>query len=267
MTAYTVDPSQAEGLAEIAASLPLSLGPTGDRAPQLVAVEGSSGWEQRAREAADGGALAVVVGSPSLDETAGDDAARLDGDHAARVVLAWDFAANPGVLAAAALLDGTGTHPRERARLAEAVVRVPPGTDLDAALLDALVAVGRVAGEPASVRSLHRSASSWHLAGEARSGAPLALSLLVTNAAPASLRLRILTDDGGLTAVVPSPETAAPAEVRIIGRDGERLLPTLWETSRRASWRRAVAIAAGGTLSADVAELHRIIHLIPARLG
>ncbi|MCH6472444.1 hypothetical protein [Sinomonas terrae] len=123
--------------------------------------------------------------------------------------------------------DDDGAPLRELARLAEAVLEVPSGTDLTAAVLD----------------------------------------VLVTDAAPASLRLRILTDDGGLTAVVPCPDTAAPAEVRFVGPDGERLLPTPWETARRASWRRAVAIAAGEALSGDLAGLHRVTPLAAAALG
>ncbi|MDQ4502961.1 hypothetical protein [Sinomonas sp. ASV322] len=259
MSAFSVDTTHTAGLAEIVASLPLSLSPVGDGPAQLAAVAGSPGWAQRAMEAADGGALAVVVGSPQTD----DGVAALASETAPRVVLAWDFAANPGVLAAA----DAAAPLRESAVLAEATLAVPSGTDLDAALLDVLVAVDRVAGEPASLRSLHRGANSWHLAGGTRSGAPLALSLVVTDAASASLRLRILTDDGGLTAVVPSPDTAAPAEIRVVARDGERLLPTLWETSRRASWRRAVAIAAGDTISGDIAELHRLTPLAAAALG
>ncbi|WP_422934659.1 hypothetical protein [Sinomonas sp. P47F7] len=257
MSTFTVDATQTAGLAEIAASLPLSLAPAREGAPELASVSGSAGWAGRAQAAFDGGALAAVVGSPATDDP------EFPAGAESRLVLAWDFAANPGVLAAAE----AAAPLRGRAVFAEATLSVPSSTDLDAALLDALTAVVRVAGEVTPLRTLHRDAAGWHLAGDLAgpqgARAPLALAIVVTDAAPAALRLRLLTDDGGLTAEVPSPDTAAPAGVRIVGPDGERLLPTLWETSRRASWRRAVAIAAGEALSADVAELHRVAALTP----
>ena len=252
MSPFTFDAAQAPGLAEIAASLPLSLAPTAvGSAPQLAAVAGTSGWEARAKAALDGGALAAVVSSPSAASRDVDDP---------RVVLDWPFAANPGVLAAAE----AAVALQERGVLAEATLTVPPGTDLDAALLDALTAVVRVLGDVTPLRTLHRDQAGWHLAAELPNGAPASVALVVSGAEPAVLRLRLLTDEGGLTALVPSPDTAAPAEVRIVGPEGERLLPTLWETSRRASWRRAVAIAAGDAVSADHTELHRVTVLAPA---
>ncbi|WP_055557150.1 hypothetical protein [Streptomyces sp. NBRC 110028] len=256
--ALTVDTTQVPGLAEVTASLPLSLAPASSPA-QLAAVTGAPGWAERAEEALAGGAVAVVVESPSAD----NGAARLGVEAAAHTVLGWAFAANPGVLAAG---DAAGPL-RERAVFADAQLRVPAGTDLDAAMLDLLTATSRVAGAFGLRRTLHRDRDGWHAAGRLDTGAPLSLSVVVSNAAPASLRLRLLTADGGLTAAVPAPDTAAPAEVRILTPDGERLLPTLWETSRRASWRRAVAIATGATVCSDVAELHRITALAVALRG
>lgn len=250
---FTVCVDEAPGLAEIAASLPLSLAAT-DVSPQIAAVDGAPGWARRAGEAIAAGARAVVVRSPATH----DGAPHLPADAAARAVVAWEFAANPGVLAAAE----AAAPLRERAVLAECRVTLPDEGQLDAALLDAVTACGRVFGTFGPVEALVAGPAGRHCAGRLANGAPLTLALVVSAAAPtAALSLRLLTDDGGITAHVPSAATAAPAEVRVIGPDGELLLPTLWETSRRATWRRAIAIAGGGPASEDVAEFHHTVSL------
>lgn len=253
-TAFAVSASSAPGLAEIAASLPLSLARSGS-APQIAAVDGSSGWAGRAQEALDAGALAVVVSSP----TAHDGDSHLAAEAPGRVVIAWEFAANPGVLAAA---EAAATL-RDRAVLVDCTLTVSESADLDAAVLDALTAARRIVGgfDPATI--LFAGPAGQHLASRLENGAPFTLGIVVSGASPASLRVRLLTTDGGITVVVPSAATAGPAEVRVVAPDGERLLPTLWETSRRASWRRAIAIASGGPASADIAELHDTASLVP----
>ncbi|WP_415854841.1 hypothetical protein [Sinomonas sp. G460-2] len=262
LTQYTVDAVHTPGLSEVVASLPLSLTRAGEEPAQLATITGARGWADRALEAFDGGALAAVVSSPSADE----GVPALPADIATRAIIEWAFACNPGVLVAAE----AAAPLRERAVFADVELRLPTGADPDTALLDTLTAASRVLGPLTPVRSLHRDKASWHLSGsltEDAPTAPVAIAIIVTDAAPARLRLRLLTLDGGLTAVVPAPDTAAPAEVRIVGPDGERLLPTLWETSRRSAWRRAVAIAAGELVSADVAELYRVAALVPAHQG
>jgi hypothetical protein len=257
---FTVSDASAPGLAEIAASLPLSLAPAdADAAPQLAALAGSPGWARRAGELVAAGALAVVVGPP----TAHDDATHLPDDGAGRAVIAWEFASNPGVATAA---EAAGPL-RRRAVLAECRVTVPDAALLDGALLDALTACGRVFGAFGPLGALHAGPAGRHYAGRLDGGAPFSLALVVSAAAPAALSLRLMTEDGGLTAHVPSAATAAPAETRIVGPDGERLLPTLWETSRRASWRRAIALAAGGPASGDVAEFYRTAALVQHPAG
>lgn len=245
MTSFTVEPAALPGLAEIVASLPRSLTPTHGGSPQIGALAGSPGWAEGTRTAFAAGALAVVVAAP-----ADESPESLDKDAASRVVLSWDFAANPGVLAAAA----ESASLRCRAVMAEGTLWIPPGADRGAALLDLITAATRVFGEMTPLRLVHQDSHGIHVAGSLSNGAPLALAVLTTAAVPSSLELRLLTDDGGLSAVVPSPDTSSPAHVRVVGPDGERLLPTLWITSRRASWQRAVAIAAGDAVSEDVTE-------------
>ncbi|MCA4135392.1 hypothetical protein [Arthrobacter sp. M4] len=259
---YTVDTHSVPGLSETVASLPLSLAPAGQEPAQLAAIAGTPGWLERTREALDGGALAAVVSSPS----AADGILSLPTDFAQRAIVEWSFASNPGLQTAA---EATSSL-RETAVFADIELRVPTETNFDDVLLDVLIAAGRVFGSMSPVRSLHRDKAGWHLASWLRgqaSDVPVSFSIIATDAAPATLRLRLLTQDGGLSASVPSPATAEPAEVRITGPDGERLLPTLWETSRRVSWRRAVAVAAGEAVSDDLSELDGAISLAPKGMG
>lgn len=252
--ALAVDASSASSVAEIVASLPLSLTPS-DGAPQIAAIQGSAGWATRAQEALDAGALAAVVSSPSGH----DGAARLSAEASGRVAIAWEFAANPGVQVAADAAAGL----RGQAVVAECTVTVPESAGLETAILDALTATGRIVGGFAPVTVLLSGPDGHHLSSRLDNGAPLSVGILVSKAGPASLRVRLLTPEGGLTAVVPSAATAAPAEVRVVRPDGELLLPTLWETSHRATWRRAVEMASGSTASGDIAELHHIAPLAP----
>jgi hypothetical protein len=254
MSTFTVDTSQLPGLSEIVASLPLSLSVAGDGAPQIVALVGDPAWAARAASALAEGAMAVVIAAPNA---AGADG--LPPDAQARVVLAWDFAANPGVLAA-----GTEAAPLHGAAiLAQGMLSVVRGTHVRSGALDLLVAADRVFGDFSALRLVHEDADGLYLTGHLVGGAPLVLSVAVTDAVASGLHLRLLTGDGGLDALVPSPACAAPAEVRVADAQGERLLPTVWVSSHRASWQRAAAVAAGDATSGDVDELLRVAAVAP----
>ena len=253
MSAFTVDTRQLPGLAEIVASLPLSLRDAGNGPPQIIGVTGTGTWAAQATAAVRHGALAIVVEAPVLAGLKNVSTAAQS-----RVVLAWDFAANPGVHAAAAEAEAM----RGGAGIAKGAVTVGRSTDIQVALLDLLVAAVRVFGEISMLTVRHRDHHCLYLTGHLEGGAPLTLSVVVTNAYPFAMDLRLLTGEGGLDVHVPSPATAAPAEVRVADADGERLLPTVWVTSRRASWQDAAAVAAGAT-SGDIAELRRAVSLVP----
>ena len=256
MNPFIVDRTQSAGLAEVLASLPASLAPEGDD-PQLAFIEGTPDWPEFTQAALNAGALAAVVSSPSTK-----DNGFVSKEAAERVILAWDFAENPGVrVAAAAAIPLQGT-----AVLAEAILTAPTHTDVETALLDMMTALTRIAGHLTQLRTLYRNGTGWYLAAELENGAPVSISLLITDTVPRRLNMRLLTIDGGLNVIVPAPDTAAPAEVRVVGPEGELLLPTLWETSHRASWRRAVALAGGTEISGDIEELRRIAKRLPTSM-
>ena len=253
MSAFTVDTRDLPGLAEVVASLPLSLRDAGNGPPQITGVVGTRTWATKATSAVAQGALAVVVETPVVSRLESVSAAAQS-----RVVLAWDYAANPGVHAAAAEAEAL----RGQAGIAQGTVSVGRSTDVQVALLDLLVAAVRVFGDFTTLTVRHRDHHGVHLTGHLRGGAPLTLSVVVTNAYPLAMHLRLLTHEGGLDLLVPSPATAAPAEVRVVDVEGEHLLPTVWVSSRRASWQDAAAVA-GGATSDDVAELRRAVSLVP----
>ena len=66
--------------------------------------------------------------------------------------------------------------------------------------------------------------------------------------------VRVLTDDGGVEIAIPHPETARPAEVVITDEAGVRTLPTLWESSHRAAWRRAHLLLQAGDPGTDLSD-------------
>lgn len=247
MTRFTVG-GQVPGLSEIIASLPLSLVMAGDPPVQIVGLAGEPGWYERAVEALSAGALAVVVTRP-VDAPA--DLA--DQPH---LVLSWPFADSPGLLAAAA----EATPLRATAALAQGTVSVATRDDAPAALLDLLIAAGRVFGELTELTRVYDDEQGIFLAGHLSGGAAVTLAVVVSAAQASTMHLRLLTGDGGVEATLPA-QAAAPAEVRVIDAHGDRLLPTVWVSAHRASWQRAATVAAG-TASTDVAELRRALAVL-----
>jgi hypothetical protein len=252
MNPLTVDPMHA-GLAEIVSSLPLSLTHR-PGSPQIVSIEGNTNWPQQTRAALDAGSLAAVVSSPCLD-----DCHLLSSSAVGRVVLAWDFAGNLGVLRAAEITASMSG----KAVLGEAILTIDEARDVVPCLLDVLVTVTRLVGDIRSLKTIYRDRSGWYLSARFDNDAPFSISIIHSGALPPQLRIRVRTDDGGLDALIPDPRTAAPAEIRIAMPEGELLLPTYWESSRRTSWRRAVAVASQTESSSDIHEFHRVAANFP----
>lgn len=251
-TPYTVFAEETAGGAGaidgVIASLPLSLAKSPEGG-QIVAIDGGrTGWRERAQEALDGGALASIVVKPSdRDATASEDSPR--------ILLDWAFASNPAVESAA-----DAARPLiEEAVLLESRMIVPSVTDPKQFLLDHVTVLARIVGHgaftPGTFRQLFADENGYHLAGSLPGGAPMKVSALVSTSVSPHLVMRLLTKNGSLMLNIPAPDTAAPAEVRLVTRDGELLLPTEYESAHRATWRRAVRMLGGAPDSQDLAEL------------
>ena len=238
-------------LDEVLASLPLSLA-RGEGSPHIVAVDGAPGWLDRA---ADADAPAVVVVDPvSLVEEARRGRLETASDPA-RLGLDLPWSHNPVVPALADALGSADGYLEVRLHLADAP------TEADA--LAVLHFVDRVAGELDSVRIL--AASPDHLRLTSIAGDhDVAVTLVRTAAADRILRLRALGADDELDVELPHPDTARPAHLITATDAGERSQPTLWESSHRALWRAAIAVARGEAAFDDLTPYLRAVRLLAA---
>ena len=75
-----------------------------------------------------------------------------------------------------------------------------------------------------------------------------------STAVPAQARARLLTSSGGVEITLPDPGTARPAQIVITTPDGQQLLPTLWESPHRATWRRLSTSLAAGASTPDLSD-------------
>jgi hypothetical protein len=263
-TQYTVtatpqaEESGAVGLA--VASLPESFGPANEATPTLIpqisAIDGARGWTTEAIRAIDGGALGIVVVNPDPENTA----ALLDAAEAAgaAVVLDQRWASNPGLAAAEDAVRSVAG----RAAMLDTVATAAAGADPERLLTEHLAAVVRVTGQLDALRVLRRGTHGYTVSARLANGAPVSLQGVLSNARPAGVDFRLYTDDGGVSIAVPEPLAAWPAEVRATGPQGEILLPTLYESAHRTTWRRLKEHLDAGTLPSDLAVFARLTESI-----
>ncbi len=260
-TQYTVaatpraEESGAVGLA--VASLPASFGPAAaGEAARISALDGTPGWTTEAIKAIDGGATGIVVVNPVPENTA----ALLDAAAAAGVAVVLDqrWASNPGLAGAE---DAVRTV-AGRAAMLDTVATAAAGTDPERLLTEHLAAVVRVTGQLDALRVLRRGPHGYTVSGRLANGAPVSLQGVLSNSRPAGVDFRLYTDDGGVSIAVPEPLAAWPAEVRVTGPQGEILLPTLYESAHRTTWRRLKEHLDAGTLPSDLAGFARLTESI-----
>lgn len=248
MTALTVtsDTTTAPLTAAVLASLPVSYAPSvpGDPA-DVVVIAGDGDWPATAVTAVDARSTAVIVVDPQwADLTAVTEPA--DG----RVVIDWPWASNPALPSAAAGF----TAAVARGSLLEITAIIDPARPLTASLLDLAGVVRRLVGPLTQARLLHHDQHGLTLSGTAATR-PVALTLTRSTAVAAQARVRLLTDDGGIELTLPDSVTARPAEVTITDQAGLHIQPTSWESSHRATWRRAQILTGSPTAATDLAEL------------
>lgn len=256
MTALSVQvQDRAEGPGDVAAvlaSLPESLRPYGGgpEPADLVAVAGTAGWTARAAEALMAGPRGVLVVDPVRE-----DVTELR-DHARRysvtVVVDRPYAGNPAVEVIAPYFAGGDRH-----ELLEARLVVPLGADLAHALLDQLALVAAAAGAVDHARTLVWADRGYVLHGDLAGGRRTILTAEATSARPPAAALRQLGVSGAVHLEVPAPTSARPARAEVTRPDGRTLLPTLWETAHRATWRRLRDLVAAGRQATDLSELDR----------
>lgn len=243
-------PARAMGsgaLAPVIASLPVSLrwvGAGNEVTPDLVAIDGGTGWPKRVLDAALGGARGLLLVNPVA--VAPDEVPQVS----VPVVVDHRFAANPAVPPASRDFE---EWPRDALVEVSSLLTDPSGAGQ--LLLDQLATVRRLGLAAASLEPLTWSPSGYHVCGSTSSGTPLLLTAHVTTGSPPQLRVRGLAPDLAVELTVPDPGTARPAVLVRTTTDGATTSPTLWETSHRASWRRLHAAVANRLPTDDLTDL------------
>ncbi|MGO4857098.1 hypothetical protein [Arthrobacter sp. 2MCAF14] len=258
---YTVTATpQAEESGAVAlavASLPASFGPVAaGEAARVSAIDGAPGWTTEAVKAIAGGASGIVVVNPVPESTA----ALLNAVGAAGVAVVLDqrWASNPGLAGAEDAVRSVAG----RAAMLDTVATAAAGTDPERLLTEHLAAVVRVTGQLDALRVLRRGTHGYAVSGRLANGAPVSIQGVLSNSRPAGVDFRLYTDDGGVSIAVPEPLAAWPAEVRATGPQGEILLPTLYESAHRTTWRRLKEHLDAGTLTSDLAGFARLTESI-----
>lgn len=265
---YTVSASplarEAGAVTQTVASLPATFGPAPE-SPQgtadVLVVAGGPGWTTGALHAVGAGARGVVVANPAPEDTT-ELAAAADAAGTA-VVLDLRWASNPALVA-----EGSDPDARDAVRsalgtasLLDSVATAAPGTDAQQLLGEHLAALLAVSGPLDGVSLLRSDATGYTVAGRLANGAPFTAQGVLTAARPAGVDIRLYTADGGVSVQVPDPDAAWPAEVRVTGAHGELLLPTLYESAHRSTWRRLKGHLGAGTRPDDLAGFARLTDL------
>jgi hypothetical protein len=240
---------------EVLASLPQSFRRSSVSAGAVVVVEGGPGWVVAATAALRGGATGLIVICPVPADLEPLRSALMS--HPATVVVDSPWSSNPAVPAAAdAIRSAVAGAVHAECRLIQ-----PAGADLDRALLHQLSLVRALIGPATSLSVLSKSAN--HLQGSARSGDLLVdLSITCTDASTASATTRVLLPDGSVEVLIPAPTTARPATVTVVSADGMAILPSLFESGHRATWRRLRDHVSEGDVPGDVDALQSDIALL-----
>ncbi|MGO4145970.1 hypothetical protein AB4Y77_12885 [Paenarthrobacter sp. YAF11_1] len=248
---YTVQATpaaqEAGAVALAVASLPESFGPaTGENPPHVQVIAGQPGWTVEAAKAVTAGARGIVVVNPAAENTDSLQAAAQQSGTA--VVLDQRWASNPAIEGA----EDAVRSMAGRSALLDTVATAPVGADSGELLADHLAVVVRVAGPLGNLRVLARGPHGYTATAVLANGAPVALQGIVTSARPAGVHVAVLTDDGGVSVTLPEPLAAWPATVRVTGPQGELLLPTIYESAHRATWRRLKEHLDAGTIPSDL---------------
>ncbi|MFJ5959010.1 hypothetical protein ACIQC5_23965 [Paenarthrobacter sp. NPDC092416] len=243
----TPEAQEAGAVALAVASLPESFGPADAAAtPDVLVINGRPGWTAEAAEAVDAGARGIVVVNPVPETTHALTAAAETAGTV--IVLDQRWASNPALSGAEhAVRSMIG-----RAAMLDSVATAKAGTSSGELLADHLAAVVRVTGPLENLCTLRNGPHGYAVSARLANGAPVALQGVLSSAAPASVTVTLLTDDGGTSVALADPVAAWPATIKVTGPQGEVLLPTLYESAHRASWRRLKDHLDAGTVPTDL---------------
>ncbi|GAB3260615.1 hypothetical protein [Kineosporia babensis] len=225
-------PTQLRSVATaLAASLPdfYSVSEPEDAAG-LVVLDGSGNWVAAAAEKLSAGRHNLLVHAPGpVDPGEVDTLAA----RTSTIVLSEPFAGNPvlknlpqdipfGAVSSTAL--------------------AAPETPVERALLEQIRSLRAAGFTDLAVENAQITATGALLTGEARHEQRLVrVRALVTRTSAVTPHhvLRAYSPEHVLTVTLPDPATAAPGTATLVGPDGERILPTDYESAHRRTWRLA----------------------------
>jgi len=251
--------AEADGcVAQVIASLPVSLHPSSSAGADLVAVDGEAGWTERAERAIRGGAGGVMVINPGAEDVTSLREAS-EAMHVPVVVDAtWTY--NPAVEAGRSDFSARNDHNS----LLEARVDVPVQADMERVLLAQLSLIRAAVDEVVSLRFVRRDRHGYDALARLSSAARVSLTAVATDSTPSSAYLRIIKPDNAVESVLPSPVTAIPGRVTVSGPDGATLLTTKWETAHRTAWRRLHRLVQTGRPGTDLRGFARDVFVVQA---
>lgn len=247
MTVASSPEADASGdIAQVIASLPVSLH-RGNGTADLVAVDGgSAGWAHEAEQHIEQGARGIMVICPVPDGIAAlnEKASR----RGVPVVIDGTWTYNPAVERARE----TFSELNDADTLLEARVNVPAGANLEQTLLAQLALIRCATDQVVNVTYARKNRHGYDALAVMASGGRAALTAICTDALLPTAVLRIVKPRTAVQMTLPWPATAAPGHVVVSGPEGATLLSTLWETSHRAAWRQLHRLVGAGEKSSDL---------------
>jgi hypothetical protein len=224
----------------VLASLPARFRAAPDSAADVVLVSGDqAGWLARARSAADSGAVAIVLtGTLALTADGVRELGKEASDAGVTVVADSAYAADPGWVAAVALLaaDLTGTA------VLDSVITLPePGSPdggaaaLRSALTGQLAIIRSLLTGLGELRPAHVSGRDYIVAG-VEQGIAVTLAGTISGAGTRRLDLDLVGPGRHWHAGFRPDALAFPARISVSDADGELVLPPVYESAHRVVW-------------------------------
>lgn len=252
-------PGAESAVAAVIASLPVSFAPAA-ASPDVSAVAGHAGWTGRAAAAIRSGSRGVVVLAPVPE-----DPAALAGTAAASgavVVLDQRWAGHPALEATPGAARAVIAAAVTGCVLLDSVACAVPGGDPLVLLADHLAAVLQSGIDLGGLKVVRLGADGYTVVGKLANGAPAALQGISTASVPATATISLLTSTGRADITLPDPAAAWPAEIRSVTAAGATLLPTIYESAHRHSWRRLRRLLESGGPSTDLRQFAALTALI-----
>ncbi|WP_432563068.1 hypothetical protein [Kineococcus sp. SYSU DK003] len=251
-TTYSVgadEPARTTGRIDaILASFPVSLAPA--HPPEdadLVALDGGEDWPKRLATTRARGAVVVC---PTVSSTVVPTSAGQGADPGFPVVIDRPHAGRPGLADLRSAVQATGAD-----ALLEVRTTAAPGNDAADLVLEQFAVARAVTGSGvAAARVLSHGPRGLLVRAVLHDGRQALFGADLTTALAPLVTVRILGATSSVSVAIPDSATARPAHAVVTDDSGARLLPTSWESSHRASWRRLHAAVADGTATTDLAD-------------